>query len=62
MCRGEMMTIRKALLTIKGYCEKHIFCDRCQLQDHLHCLLKDDIPADWDVEEMLKKRKGESDE
>lgn len=56
-----MMTIKKALLTIKGYCEKHISCDRCQLRGNLHCLLEEDIPADWDVEGMLKK-KGDSDE
>ena len=56
------MTIKKALLTIKGYCEKHISCDRCQLhdkQDNLLCSLKDAIPADWDVEEMFKKRRDD---
>lgn len=57
-----MMTIKKALLIIKGYCEKHISCDRCQLRGDLHCLLEEDIPADWDVEEMLKKRRGDTDE
>ena len=57
-----MMTIKKALQTIKGYCEKHISCDRCQLRGDLQCLLEEDIPADWDVDEMLKKRKGDSGE
>ena len=56
------MTIKKALLTIKGYCEKHTSCNRCPLQRDLHCLLEEDIPADWDVDEMLKKQRGDSDE
>ena len=56
------MTIKKALQTIKGYCEKHTSCNRCPLQSDLHCLLEEDIPADWDVEEMLKKRRGDSDD
>ena len=58
------MTIKKALLTIKGYCEKHFSCKRCPLSDYGQsiCAVNKDVPDDWDVEEMLKKRKGESDE
>ena len=56
------MTIKKALQTIKGYCEKHTSCNRCLLKSELHCLLEEDIPADWDVDEMLKKQRGDSDD
>ena len=56
------MTIKKALLTIRGYCLKHETCDRCQLKGKLHCVLEEDIPADWDVDEVLSKRRGDSDE
>lgn len=54
------MTIKKALQTIKGYCEKHTSCSRCPLQSGVHCLLEEYIPADWDVDEMLKKQRGDS--
>ena len=57
------MTIRKALMTIKGYCEKHIICEHCQLKGERFCSIPEDaIPADWDIDEMLMKRKGEQDE
>lgn len=56
------MTIKKALQTIKGYCEKHTDCNRCLLQGSLHCVIEEDIPADWDIEEILNKRRGDSDE
>ena len=55
------MTIKKALLTIKGYCEKHVNCDKCQLNDEQgYCFFYRNEPCDWDVEEMIKKRKGDS--
>ena len=58
------MTIKKALQTIKGYCEKHLGCRRCPLSDYGQslCPVNEDIPADWDVEEMLKNWGGDSDE
>ena len=56
------MKIKKALLTIKGYCEKHLSCRRCPLSDYGQslCPVNEDVPADWNVEEMLKKRRGDS--
>lgn len=56
------MTIKKALLTIKGYCEKHINCDKCQLRDEEgYCFFSSrNIPYDWDVDEMLKRQRGDS--
>lgn len=56
------MKIKKALQTIKGYCEKHTTCNRCSLSGSLHCVLTEDIPADWDIKEILNKRRGGSDE
>lgn len=57
------MTIKKALMTIKGYCEKHIGCEHCQLKGELYCSIPEDaIPAGWDIDEMLKKKRGEQDE
>lgn len=56
------MTIKRALQTIKGYCEKHTTCHNCPLEGKLHCLLKEEVPADWDVEEILKKRRGDNNE
>ena len=58
------MTIKKALLVIKGYCEKHMTCRDCPLSDYgtSLCILNKDSPCDWDAEEMLKKRRGDSDE
>lgn len=58
------MTIKKALLTIKGYCEKHITCKDCPLSNYGQelCVIDGKIPADLDVEEMLKRRKGDSDD
>lgn len=58
------MTIRKALITIKGYCEKHIACGDCPLSDYGKslCIINDKMPVDWDVEEMMKKRRGDSGE
>ncbi len=54
------MTIKKALLTIQGYCGKHLSCNQCPLKGNLECMIQEDIPADWDLDEMLKKRKGET--
>ena len=59
------MTIKKALQTIKGYCEKHINCEKCLLRNAKnYCLFEsqDAIPYDWDVDEMLKRQRGDSDE
>lgn len=58
------MTIKKALQTIKGYCEKHLSCRSCPLSDYGQsiCPVNEDIPADWDVDEMLKRQRGDSDE
>ena len=58
------MRIKKALQTIKGYCEKHTACIGCSLIcwcDYM-TINSGCVPADWDVEEMLKKRRGEQDE
>ena len=59
-----MMTIKKALLNIKGYCEKHITCRDCPLSVYGEtlCIIKENMPVDWDVEEMMKKRRGDSNE
>ena len=57
------MTIKKALLTIKGYCEKHINCNKCQLSnENGYCFFSRDIPIEWDVDEILKRQRGDSDE
>jgi len=56
-----MMTIKKALLTIKGHCGKHISCTGCSLKkwcDYI-CMNDGSVPSEWDVEELLKKSKGE---
>ena len=57
------MTIKKALLTIKGYCEKHINCNKCQLSnENGYCFFSRDIPIEWDVDEILKRQRGEQGE
>ena len=59
------MTIKKALMTLKEYCEKHSNCKRCSLRTAKnYCIFEsqDDIPCDWDVDEMLKKRTGDPDD
>ena len=62
VCRGEIMTIRRALETIKGYWGKHLHCYDCPLSNYGegYCFIAETIPADWNVEEAFKKRKGES--
>ena len=58
------MTIRKALLTIKGHCGKHISCTGCSLKkwcDYM-CMNDGSVPFEWDVEELLKKSKGDNNE
>lgn len=58
------MTIKKALLTLKGYCGKHIAYSNCSLKswcDYM-CINDGCVPSDWDVEEMFEKRRGDSDE
>ena len=64
-CRmiGEViqMKIKKALLAIKGYCEKNLNCDKCQLKDETgYCFFYGNVPYDWDVDKMLKRQRGDS--
>lgn len=58
------MTIKKALQTIKGYCEKHLGCSICPLSNYgqEECAIADKVPTDWNAEEILKKRRGDADD
>ena len=53
------MRIKKALLTIKGYCGKHISCGDCPLLDNENdlCVIHENMPIDWDVDRMLRTNK-----
>lgn len=53
-----MNSIEKALEYIKGYCNKHYYCDSCKLaRKNNVCFLRnqDKPPAYWDVDKMLRK-------
>ena len=42
--------IEKAVLYIKGFCEKHYGCEKCKLYDKENsvCMLRSDVPCCWD--------------
>ena len=56
------LTLKKALEYLKGYCNKHPFCDHCKLYHDDGCVFYNKVPpVDWDVEKMLQEKDVEAD-
>lgn len=49
--------LEKAIEYIKGYCNKHVDCDKCKLKviETGFCKLEDKVPCDWDVTKESEK-------
>ena len=49
------MNIKKAVETLKGYCDKHTDCKHCEFSyGNDYCDLRDYPPCDWNVPERKK--------
>ena len=48
--------IDRAFETLKGYCSKRAFCDRCRYDNKGQCALNEDVPVGW---EKPEKNRGE---
>ena len=52
------VTIKRALKTLQGYCDKHLTCRDCPLsyRGESPCIINTDLPMDWDIDGFFKQK------